>query len=89
MKPRITTIIDRPGRYLTRAGDVARIEHLDTRPNAAYPCHGVIVKTSESGRTRRYACDWTTRGVWLSGASNAANPPTRASSRDIVGYVGA
>lgn len=78
-----TTVIDRCGQYVMRDGTTVRINFIDSRENAAYPCHGTYArKRTRIGR-------WTRNGVFLRGASNAAQAPKAGSKLDIVGYVGA
>lgn len=73
-----TTMIDRPGLYLTRDGRQVRIDSIVS--GSSFPCKGRICRADSLGRLRWISSTWSLDGRYRAEAGSA---------RDITAYVGA
>lgn len=80
MRTRYVTVIDRPGEYKTRKGEIVRI--VSGKPDPLAPdskvWSGWILRTASDGKTHKQWSDWPTVAVFGD-----------APDFDIVAYVGA
>ena len=76
-----TTVIDRPGLYLTRNNKQVRIDCIREYPaGGSFPCTGFVLRVDTLGRTYRKYNTWK---------KNGCHKATVGSSLDIVAYVSA
>jgi hypothetical protein len=78
MRTPYTTMIDRPGLYLTRDGRQVRIDSIV--PGSSFPCKGRIARIDSIGRVRWIFDTW---------ALNGQCKALPGSARDVVAYVSA